>query len=471
MTIEVPTDAELRGNAALRRLVEAVVVADEHDEAHWVEWKGPLDLSTKPGCFHIARTVLGMANRDPERAALACGGVGYVIVGAEPGHLHGLTTVDPARLGGIMELYLGSDGPAWTASYIAVDGKNVLVVTVEPPKPGDRIHTLRREFEDHLSGTIFIRRPGRTVRADAGELDMLQRRLVAVPATKGANIGVRIVGDVPLSWFDPVTVQPAVERWAEAHAEWHLDAAREVVRRREAPKEATATDLTGALSVFAAVAEQQARLAQIMQRNLLGLAVPDKRSFAEYEEEVVAWRSKLSDAAVRGLAARYAASGHGVIRVEVENLGSRFLPDVEVAVHFDGDTIGRFHEQPRWVDYPSPPREFGKSRVRDDIAALTRLAMPSFAMPSVGSIHRTTWVEDGSVKVRWAVGDLRQHATDQSDDVYVLLRERPPDGVLRGTWKATMPDVDGVLSGTLEVPVADEPVTIGAVLSVRRKKP
>lgn len=68
---EVPTDAELRGNAALRQLVEAVGAADEHDEADWVEWKGPLDLATKPSCFHIARAVLGMANRDPERAALS----------------------------------------------------------------------------------------------------------------------------------------------------------------------------------------------------------------------------------------------------------------------------------------------------------------------------------------------------------------------------------------------------------------
>jgi hypothetical protein len=53
----------------LRRLVAAIVDADEHDELDWVEWKSALDLTTKHGCFHIARAVLGMSNRMPERAA------------------------------------------------------------------------------------------------------------------------------------------------------------------------------------------------------------------------------------------------------------------------------------------------------------------------------------------------------------------------------------------------------------------
>lgn len=459
----------MRGHSALRQLVEAVVAADEHDESDWVEWKGQLDLTAKPGCFHIARAVLGMANRDPERAATTCGGLSYVIAGAEPGQLRGLITVDPARLGQLVELYLGSDGPAWTASYIEVGSSTVLVVTVEPPRPGDRIHTLRREFEDYLNGTIFIRRPGRTVRADAAELDMLQKRLLARPVAKGANLDVRIIGDVPLSWFDPSSVEPSVQRWADAHARRHLDAAREVVRRREASKKPTVVDRSGPLGTLAAVAAQQERM-RIAQRGLLGLEVPDDRSFAEYEEEVTAWKSKLSSAAAQGLAARYAAAGHGVIRLEVENLGSRFLPDVEVAVHFGGDTVKGSDEHPCWIDYPRPPYEFGKSRVNDNFAALSRLTVPSYAMPDLGVIHRRTWVEDGSIKVRWAVGDLRQHATDESDDVYVLLCERPADGILRGTWKATVPDVEGVLSGTVDVPVAEDPVDIGAVLSLRRKK-
>src|SRR5438270_353217 len=98
VAIDVPTDAGLRGSAALRQLVEAIAVAGEHDEADWIEWKGQLDLSTKPGCFHVARAILGLANREPERAQATCEGLGYVVVGAEPGTVHGVSTVDSANL-------------------------------------------------------------------------------------------------------------------------------------------------------------------------------------------------------------------------------------------------------------------------------------------------------------------------------------------------------------------------------------
>ncbi len=84
MALAVPTDTAVRGTSDHRRLVEGVVSAGQHDEADWIEWKGRLDLSAKAGCFAVARTALGLANRDPERASVTCEGLGYVVVGAEP---------------------------------------------------------------------------------------------------------------------------------------------------------------------------------------------------------------------------------------------------------------------------------------------------------------------------------------------------------------------------------------------------
>jgi hypothetical protein len=97
---------------------------------------------------------------------------------------------------------------------VPVDGKTVLVVTVEASTTGHPIFTLRREFDRYLSGTVFVRKQGRTVQADATDMDALQRRLTAVARTDGASLEVNIVGDVPLSWFDPATVGGAVERMA-----------------------------------------------------------------------------------------------------------------------------------------------------------------------------------------------------------------------------------------------------------------
>lgn len=79
-----------------------------------------------------------------------------------------------------------------------------------------------------------------------------------------------------------------------------------------------------------------------------------------------------------------------------------------------------------------------------------------------GGFHRRTWIEDGSVVVKWDVGNLRQHARDVSDQVYILLSARPLDGVLHGMWKATVRDLDGVLTGTVDVPVAEHPIDVAS---------
>jgi hypothetical protein len=49
----------------------------------------------KHGCFHVARAVLGMANRMPERAARTSEGLGYLVVGAEPGNPEGVSSIAP----------------------------------------------------------------------------------------------------------------------------------------------------------------------------------------------------------------------------------------------------------------------------------------------------------------------------------------------------------------------------------------
>jgi len=473
VTIQVPTDAVLRGTAALRQLVEAVVAADEHDEADWIEWKGTLDLTAKEGCFHVARAVLGLANRLPERAAPTCEGLGYVIVGAEPGTLHGLATVDPARLDQVIEHYLGgADGPAFTPAYVAIDGKTVLVVTIEAPMPGDPIRTLRRQLDKYLDGTIFVRKHGRTVIADAADIDALQRRLTDGPARTRPDLTVSVVGDVPLSWFDPAAVRPLIDAWTAGRAEKLMEAARETERRRQAAraKPSTGPAAAGTLPALAALAETQAAIQRMAMASVAWGSSPDRRTLDEYESEVDEWRGELVEVATRGFPGRYTRAGRGVVRVQVENLGSRFLPDVEVEVRFEGDIVRGFHKEPEWIDYPARPREFGKAQPTHDLASLLGGSMVQPYIPDLGGIRRNTWVEDGSLKVRWTVGDLRQHGKDTSDEVYVFLFARPEDGMLHGTWRATLRDLDGVLDGTVEVPVGEEPVDPRTVLAYQRPR-
>lgn len=83
--------------------------------------------------------------------------------------------------------YLGAEGPGWAAQYINRDSASVLVVSVEPPRPGDRIFTLRKEFPRYLAGTIFVRRQGRTVQAGPDGIRALEDRFAAGAAEAAAR--------------------------------------------------------------------------------------------------------------------------------------------------------------------------------------------------------------------------------------------------------------------------------------------
>ncbi len=466
VTIEIPTDRALRGAAALRSLVEAVVRADAHDEADWIEWKGPLDLATKEGCFHVARAVLGLANREPERAQLVAEGLGFVVVGAEPNSLQGLRTVDPAQLGQVIEQYLGgADGPAWTPTYIPVDETTVLVVTVEAPEQGDPIRILRRQLDKYREGAVFVRKHGRTELAGAADMDALQRRLLASGGRQQATLAVSVGGDVPLSWFDPSTVQKEIEAWADAERDQLVEAAREVEKARRQREAAASASILGGAALSPALFEQISRAAAAFS------PIPEQRTLDEYEKQVAEWRKELLEAALKGFLGRYARAGHGLIRLQAENLGSRFLPDVEIVATFGDEVAQSTDEEPEWMDYPARPHPFGEPRQR--YAFASPLGAASYVPPVVPALssvrRRTTRVDNGSGKVRWHVGDLRQQGRDESEEVYVFLGGRPTEQTLHGTWRATVPDMEGVVTGAFAIPVAEAPVNIGALLGAQKR--
>lgn len=166
----------LRSPLELAGLVSAIVAASPNDETDWLEWKSGLDLARKDSHVTIARHILGLSNRRVADAIRQAGGCGYIVIGAEPGSVTGVTEVDPADLSQAIQVYLGSAGPSWSPSYISAAGASVLVITVEPPAAGDRVRTLQREFQSYLAGAIFVRRQGRTVPALPGDVMALEDR-------------------------------------------------------------------------------------------------------------------------------------------------------------------------------------------------------------------------------------------------------------------------------------------------------
>lgn len=173
-------------------LIKAIAMATRDDETHWLEWKSTLDLAEAADQFELAKEILAMANRASGTAQLSCEGWGFVVVGASEAGVTGVESERPANLQQKLDGYLGSglDAPHWELFNVGIAGKNVLVVAVGPPRDGDRMYTLRKEFGGKTSphgrkqkgavtrGAIFVRVGEKAQQASPEEIRMLENRLL-----------------------------------------------------------------------------------------------------------------------------------------------------------------------------------------------------------------------------------------------------------------------------------------------------
>lgn len=173
-------------------LINAITTATRDDETHWLEWKSTLDLTDAAGQFELAKEILAMANRSSGTAQLSCEGWGFVVVGASETGITGVDSERPANLQQKLDGYLGSglDAPHWEPFNVDIAGKNVLVVAVGPPRDGDRMYTLRKDFGGKPSlrsqkqkgavmrGAIFVRTGEKAQQASPEEIRMLENRLL-----------------------------------------------------------------------------------------------------------------------------------------------------------------------------------------------------------------------------------------------------------------------------------------------------
>ena len=147
------------------------------------------------------------------------------MAGASPGSVEGTAIVDAAKLEGMLGPYLGkgSAGPDWSPDYVELDGKQVLVVTVEPPRWGHPIWMLRTEYSPDSGGpgfpaaTIFVRQKASTEPHTVADLEMLTRRAAASTSTVLGGLDVVMSANsraVPLNLADT-----AFESWLASEAE------------------------------------------------------------------------------------------------------------------------------------------------------------------------------------------------------------------------------------------------------------
>jgi hypothetical protein len=146
-----------------------------------LEWKSAWDMSTKPRRADLARHIIGFANRDPDQAMRFFGGHAFILIGVAPGTLGSAPELDPADIVQALTPYTGTQ-LSWHPVYVPFQGSRVLVLVIDPPRWGDPVWRLERGSEDPntgrelKSGTVYVRRPGTTVAADAGDMARLNAR-------------------------------------------------------------------------------------------------------------------------------------------------------------------------------------------------------------------------------------------------------------------------------------------------------
>lgn len=480
MALDLDVSRPLRGIDGRRDLVHSVVGAHASDESDWLEWKTGLDLNTKPGCFHVAKAILGMANRPVEAAARTCGGYGYLVVGVEPENLAGVEMPDPSQWIARVEVYLkGQTGPSWEWMIVPVDGRDILVVTADPPQDGDPPWPLRKELDTYRSGTLFVRKPGKTEPALAEDVDALGRRMLA-GGSKLPPLLVEVVGDVPVPWLVGPELHATVATWVQGGRNRHMEAAQAVELERNRPERVLeASDrlktlgLTGA-TFLAEQAKWQKVIADTQNAMRTGALTalqpePDKRTLEQYDAELDEWAAKLAGAALNDLPRRYCDAGYGLVHLRVTNNSTQYLPGVELRLHIAFEPARGYDEVPDGDDLPNAPWPYGKAKP----SPMSRgLFLDNFYAPTMPIFRdhdrvyfRDTSIEDGSIKVTLDAGDLRPSAVHDGDDFYIVLPVRPADGLLHATWTATVQNRDGMIEGHLTIPVQEGPVDIGELLS------
>lgn len=476
MALNIDTSTPLRGVSDLIRLVEAIHRAAPNDESRAIEWKSTLDLGSKHGCFHVARAILGFANRMPDAAAMEFNGLGYILVGVEPGNVAGITSIDNARLYSQIVPYVGEDGPRWTAVEVPYDDNVVLVVTVEAPRPGDPIHVLCKEGPPNGAGktapegTVFVRRPGETARANKQEMDLLQQRLLdrrhAAPAVA---VEPSAEDDEPLDWYDPDGLDDEIARWVAECADVERRAAERTDKRLHperypqptAPASILDVQRSGVIPHLAALDNINKLAASMSVANLM--SEPDERTLEEYLEGLDAWTEELTESATGSFENRFVHACRTLVWFKVSNRSDRNLENVHVRVTFDWPALRGLDEWERCRALPLPPRGYGEPR------SLTPHIGAGFHLPSLDALHidplpRSTWIEEGSVVAAFDLGHVYPHDSGTSEALAFIVTERPPDGVLSGRWEVRASNVDAVARGVLKVPVNEDPADPADVL-------
>lgn len=434
MALDLDPTRAPRRPTELRELVAAVVAATPEDEQDWLEWKSHLDLGRGQGRFALAKAILGMANRDVRNAHRAVEGFGYVVVGASAGESQGLPPIDTARLDDALVPYLGADGPRWSAHRVGSDAGEVLVVIVDPPRPGNPLFPLRKDFfdgrkgEGAAAGTVFVRSGTKTRPATAADIDMLNRRVAVGPPVEaeGPDIAVSAISS-GLPVFSEDAFRAIIDGAVDARTDTFV---REGLTRSGGQPTTT------------------------LGRTLRSIdGHPAYRSWDEFSERAREWKTELLEFGWDLCLWLLTNSRAGMLALEVSNQSVSNLSSVEIVLKLPNEPpLELFDEE--GAEKPEPPETPAQfdSNVPRGVGA-TSWPPPIYFPPPVHSsvaIRHGVYLGEagGSPTLTFVAGDLRPSQTIVTEAAFVIPL-RPLEAPLNVQWTATSTGLNGVRSGEL----------------------
>ena len=445
-------------------IVEHVRDSQALEETDYLEWKSAYDLSTKAGAVLIARQLIGMANRDPAQAERHAEGSAYVLIGVEPGKVHGVPHWDSADIENWLAPYV-PDELRYDVQYVGIDGEEVLFFVVDAPQQGDPIHCLQREYqvEEVVTGStgeaerkakrtlrkgeIFVRHGGKTEPHAPEDLARLVAR---------AAVAERPTLDVEVLLDTSKAVAISEGLVSDAHREGRLRAWREEMlaklpRRKPKPARGPLDFMT--LPSFDYSIQLPTR------------PLGEKRSEEEYEAEVeeYAQAMRIPGAWLHAVAIDWVKERKSVLGVSVRNNTDQNYENAVMELTLIGLTRGNVFaaegDAAGLLPVPEEPEEWG---------AMSSL-IPAFAarypVTSIVAAARQPDVEEpskGQVLVRYPELRIRPHTMHKLEPLLLALAPFMAGETVPVHWRVTTSSTDGHQEGdlTLHVPggaAASEP--------------
>ena len=372
-----------------------------------------MDLSARSRHAQIAKFIAGFANRDPAIARRNAGGCGYLVIGAEPGTISGVSPIDNANLDAGISRFVRA---RWSPQYVGHEGKQILVITVEPPERGNRIVAMlttytppERGASPFRKGDVFLRRHGRTELAEQDDYDMLVQRFAA---------GAEEANGMTVEPRSPVTAVPVACSSDEVTV-WCGHQARVLMAPlKEHPYHGAA--------------------------GLLG----EHRSPATYQDEIAAYIRKAAPLLHYEAHARALANRVPGMQLVLSNETEHNFVAVRVEVTIDGEVWAYEDAEDALSMMPTPPQKWGLGMLLD-----------ASAIGPIGPISGPYIDNSESTHIRFDDIDLRPSGRVRLAPVHLVSDAALAGKTVTARWTATSTSVSGVASGEFLIKVSSEVVS------------